>query len=342
MNNKPRLLITGPLTGQFKGGLPTQGEMLGRLLADSGYPVGMVSGNPNRYIRLLEIVWKVFSRRNLYDVIVAQVFSGPAFVLTEAASRLGRLFGKKIIYVLRGGSLPNFSAAHSRWVRSVFARADRIITPSRYLESQLAWLGFPIQVIPNVLEIEEYPYRPRQEIQPRLFWMRSFHEIYNPHMAVRVLADLSRQYPHAVLTMAGPDRGQQASVEHLAQELGVSDRILFTGFLDDVGKRTQAQQNDIYLNTNRVDNMPVTVLEMAAFGLPLVAANVGGIPYLLQDGENALLVPDDDAGAMADAVRRLLTDLSLVECLTRNARSLAEASSWAEVSRLWDDVFQSL
>jgi glycosyltransferase involved in cell wall biosynthesis len=139
--------------------------------------------------------------------------------------------------------------------------------------------------------------------------------------------------------MAGQDKGFEGEVRRLAGELGVAPAVRFAGFLDRDAKAREGDAADIYINTNRIDNMPVAVVEACAMGLPVVATAVGGVPDLLTDGETGLLVPDDDAAAMTAAILRLLEDPALAERLSRNGRRLAERSSWPEVRRQWETLF---
>ena len=98
----------------------------------------------------------------------------------------------------------------------------------------------------------------------------------------------------------------------------------------------------MFLNTNRIDNMPVAVVEACAMGLPVVAANVGGIPDLLTDEETGLLVADDDDEAMAEAIERLIRDEDLAGRLSANGQQLAARSSWEQVRPQWEKVFAEL
>jgi glycosyltransferase involved in cell wall biosynthesis len=99
---------------------------------------------------------------------------------------------------------------------------------------------------------------------------------------------------------------------------------------------------DVFLNTTRVDNTPVSVLEAMACGLCVVSTNVGGIPYLLQHGHDALLVPSDNAEAMAGAVRRILTEPGLAAQLSANARGTASGCDWSAVLPQWEALIDEL
>jgi glycosyltransferase involved in cell wall biosynthesis len=89
-----------------------------------------------------------------------------------------------------------------------------------------------------------------------------------------------------------------------------------------------------------VDNTPLSILEAMACGLCVVTTRVGGIPYLLRDGHDALLVPTNDSRAMADAVRRVLHEPGLAARLSRNARETVEGFGWQHVLPQWDALFR--
>jgi glycosyltransferase involved in cell wall biosynthesis len=169
--------------------------------------------------------------------------------------------------------------------------------------------------------------------------MRAFHDIYNPALAVDVLESVKRKHPQATLVMAGVDKGLEPEIKKLVLEKGLQEAVTFPGFLDHEAKIREFSRADIFLNTNRVDNMPVAVVEAAAMGLPVVATCVGGIPDLIRNGEEGLLVPDNDVLGMADAVCSLIENPELAERLSRNGRLLAEKSAWERVRVEWENLF---
>lgn len=328
------------MLGRNPGYVTAQGEVLSDHFKNAGYSVISVSSHTSRPLRLADIVSTILRRRNEIDILIIDVYGGLSFIIEDVASWLGRRLGKRVVMILHGGAMPVFMKRHPRWARRVLRRAHQLVSPSNFLAQAVTSSGFRARVIPNVIDLSAYPYRQRQDICPRLFWMRQFHPIWNPMMAIRVLARLRRTAaPEATLVMAGPDKGQEAEVRRAAEELGLSGAVSFSGFLDMPGKVREGDRADIFLNTNHIDNMPVAVVEACAMGLPVVAANVGGIPDLLTDGETALLVSDDDDEAMAKAVERLLGDPGLAERLSANGRKLAARCSWEQVRPQWERVF---
>jgi glycosyltransferase involved in cell wall biosynthesis len=338
------------MLGQHPGWVVTQGEILADLFAGEGYTVRRTSAVLGRAGRLADMLRSLIAWRREIDLVIHQVFSGPAFAVADVTTLLVRRLRLPQVLTLRGGDLPHFTGRYPQWGRRVLRRSGAIVAPSSYLVHEMGVLlgalqataGIGTEVIPNVLRIERYPYQMRRVLRPRLLWMRTFHDVYHPEMAVGVLEALHRSHPEATLTMGGQDKGLLPAVQELVVAKGLAPYVSFAGFLDTRAKVEQFTTHDIYLHTNRVDNMPVSVVEAAAFGLPVVATRVGGIPYLLAHEETALLVPDGDITAMSHAVRRLLAEPDLAACLSENGRRLAESCAWPQVRARWETLFAGL
>jgi glycosyltransferase involved in cell wall biosynthesis len=336
----PKLCFVGPMLGHHPNHATSQAYILSRLFGAAGYKTIAVSKSLNRFARLADISTTLLWKKGDIDIALIEVYSGKAFVVADVASAISRGMGYKVILTLHGGNLPAFIKRFPNWTRRVLSRAHRLVAPSEYLARAAATSGRIASIIPNVIDLGDYPYRRRGKVTPRLFWMRSFHQLYNPALALRVAAGLRTEYPDVTLVMAGQDKGSESKMRLLARELGISDVVRFPGFLDKSSKAREGDDSDIYLNTSRIDNVPVAILEAGAMGLPVVTTRVGGLPDFLRDGDNGLLVPDDDPAAMIAAVRRLLKEPKLAERLSINGRALAERAAWPRVRPLWEELLQ--
>jgi glycosyltransferase involved in cell wall biosynthesis len=140
----------------------------------------------------------------------------------------------------------------------------------------------------------------------------------------------------------GRDIGFADTLARLANELGVADRVTFTGFVDPVSDLLAAA--DIVVNPARCNEAFGRVaIEALAAGTPVIATRVGAVPEILCDGEHALLVAPDDPAAIAEAVERLCTDAELSRRLVETGRELVvrtyrEERAVGEFARLVDDV----
>lgn len=327
------------MLGRNPNFVTTQGQIVADLFAAAGCSVSSVSARVNKAARLADIAQFLIRNRRRIDVIVLEVYSGLSMVMSDAVSSLAALLKIPLIAVLHGGNLPDFVRRNRAWTRRVFRRARILIAPSPFLAEAMRRFDFDVRVVPNVIDLDAYPFKQRRSIAPNLIWMRSFHPTYNPALALETLALLRKTHPNATLTMAGVDKGLENAMKNAARAMNLDAAIKFPGFLDHSGKIREFERADVYLNTNRVDNMPVSVVEACALGLPVVATRVGGVPYLLAHEETGLLVPDDDAEAMRAAVARLLAEPDLTEKLSRGGRELAARSGWTAVRAEWEKLF---
>ena len=315
-------------------------ETLGLQLEQEGFGVYYASNKKSFPFRMLDMMWSVVLYRKQVSYILIDTYSTKAFWYAFVCSQLARVLNIKYITILHGGDLPKRLKNNPKLCQMVFANAHKNVAPSGYLKKVFESEGFTnVIYIPNSIEIEKYELKTRVELTPKLLWVRAFASIYNPEMAVKVLQQLQEKYPSATLTMVGPDKdGSLQTTKAFAESVGVA--VNFTGQLAKEDWWKLASEHDIFINTTHFDNTPISVMEAMALGLPVVSTNVGGIPYLLTDKENALLVNDDDDKAMTEAICSLLEDQQKASDLTLNARHFIEQMDWNVVKEEWKRVLR--
>ena len=315
-------------------------ETLGLHLEQEGFGVYYASNKKSFPFRMLDMMWSVVLYRKQVSYILIDTYSTKAFWYAFVCSLLARVLNIKYIPILHGGDLPNRLKNNPKLCQMVFANAYKNVAPSGYLKQSFESAGFTNVIhIPNSIEIDKYEFKTRAELTPKLLWVRAFASIYNPEMAVKVLQQLQEKYPSATLTMVGPDKdGSLQTTKAFAESVGVA--VNFTGQLAKEDWWQLASEHDIFINTTHFDNTPISVMEAMALGLPVVSTNVGGIPHLLTDKENALLVSDNDVSKMTDAICSLLEDQQKASDLTLNARHFIEQMDWNVVKEEWKRVLR--
>lgn len=340
--SRPVLGFLGIHADGRPGQVPGQDEILAPRFRDAGYQVRLASSAKWPPLRTLDQLRALVVWRDV-DVLTIATYSGPSFLIARFGTYLGtRLGRRKVVLFLHGGNLPVFAADHRAAVTRAFDRADRILAPSPYLAEAFRSWGYDVEVVSNLLPFEAPETAPRTSPRPALLWMRTFAAEYDPLAALDVLRALTAAHPDATLTMAGGDQGMFDATLARARELGLDDRVTFPGYLDAAGKAAAFAAHDVFLNTNRVDNTPVSILEAAAAGVVPVAMRVGGIPALLTDDVDSVLTEPGDAAAMAVAVDGLLGDAARFARLSAGARDLATRASWPAVRARWEAQFADL
>ena len=304
-----------------------------------GVEVIKYSSKSNQFLRLLHMCWGFLKYSRSYKYILIDTFSSSAFYYAYATSQLARLLNKKYIPILRGGNLPHRIDKSVSLSNAIFKHSYANVAPSNYLKEAFEKKGYETIYIPNILEIDRYQFKKRQPLQPKLFWVRAFKNLYNPLLAIDVLERLQKEYPDAKLCMVGPpmdDSFELVQAEVKKRKLETS--VECTGVLSKEDWHKKSEDFDIFINTTNFDNTPVSVMEAMALGLPVVSTNVGGMPYLVENGKDGILVDKENAQAMTDAIVSLLKNDS--EEIAIQARKKAESFAWKSVKKKWFELMK--
>ena len=266
--------------------------------------------------------------------LVVKLVSDEAFERAVRSARFGGTL-EEFQHVRGGLSLRFLRATRNAALR----RARRVVVPSAYLrELALGW-GVPserLEVVPNPAPpVRELP--DRDEARGRLglngFTVAAAGRLTRQKALTAALEAIARTNGVSLVVAGeGPER---QSLERSAAALGVEDRIRFAGPLARDEVLTLFRAADAALLTSAWENLPHSVVEALAVGTPVVATAVGGVPEVVRDGENGLLVRAGDVQAIAEAIGRLAEDESLRTTLAANAAgSVAELDETRLLERI--------
>lgn len=344
--------LVGPLPPPF-GGMANQTRQLAELLRAEGIQVSVVQTNPAyrphwvasipflraifRLIPYLFALWKISGRCNLLHVMANSGWSWHLFA--APAIWIAKLRSTPVIVNYRGGEAAPFLAKSGKLVGFSLRQTSWLIVPSGFLKSVFAHFNMAATVVPNIIDLERFnnpsPHRP---IRRHLLVARNLEPIYDNETAIRAFLTVHRKHPDTTLTIAGSGPLAE-SLRALAENLGLVDAVKFTGRLDRE-EMAQAYRNaDIAINPSLVDNMPNSVLEAMASGIPVVSTNVGGVPYIVADGQTALLVPPGSPDVMAEAILKLINDCDLSERLIINGLTEVRKYTWQRVWPILADIY---
>jgi len=306
-------------------------------------PVNPVAPSPFRwllslkYVRTLvtELTYIPLLLRELTRADVVHVFSASytSFLLAPLpAVLIGRAFGRPVILNYHSGEAPDH-LQRSSIARRTLARVNSNIVPSSFLVDVFREFGIHANVIPNLVDLDRFRFKPRGPLRPRLVSTRNFDALYNVACTIRAFRRVQDRWPDASLTLVGGGP-QDGMLRQLVARLELKN-VVFVGQVrpDEIAGYYTA--NDIYIQSPNIDNMPVSVIEAYASGLPVVSTAAGGVPAILTSGEEGLLAPLDDHEALAAHVLRLLDDSALAQRLARAAYARCRACTWPSVRGQW-------
>jgi glycosyltransferase involved in cell wall biosynthesis len=333
LRKRDRTVVVANVFPDGAGAVSVSQDLASRLSA-LGKSVSLCSTQRNALRRLADIFLTIFRSRATASTALVEVYSGRAFLWAAWSVLWLRAFRIPIVLALHGGELPALAQKHPRALRALLSSARRVVAPSEFLAGALRRFRSDIVIIPNAIDVRAYQ-RDRLDAGGTMIWLRAFHQVYRPDIAVRVVAQLRERFPDVHLVMVGPDKdGSFSRVRDLATHLGVADRVDLRHAIPKAAVPSLLQEGTIFLNTTSVDNFPVSVVEAMAAGLCVVSSSVGGVPYLIRDGVNGFLV-DGSADAFVTLLARILEAPAVIADVADAGTRTAENFDWSRVLPQW-------
>ncbi len=353
--------LIGPLPPP-SGGMANQTRQLAELLQKESACVQLVQVNapyrPSwirhvrgiraifRFVPYMINLWRAAGRVDLFHIMAN---SGWSWHLYAAPSVwVAKARGVPVVINYRGGEADRFFEKSHRSFGFTLKRANRIIVPSSYLQSVFAKWGYATTVVPNIIDLSRFYQRDREgglsgrrANFPHVLVARNLEPIYDNATALRAFQIIKKEFHGATMTIAGSGPEREA-LQRLTAELGLAESVSFSGQVGNAEMPHMYRSADVVVNPSLADNMPISILEALASGVPVVSTNVGGVPYLLRDGTTGLLVPPKDFNLMAHAIRRLVVDKDLKDRLTSEGARYVQRFDWRHVRHELFSVYHEL
>lgn len=239
---------------------------------------------------------------------------------------LARLFRRPYLLHLHGSEFMAFYEQECgrrarRIVESTFGRAAVVLALSEEWRSNILGIcpSAVIEVLPNAVRIPDSAADrcPRTGLG-RILFLGRLGQRKGTFDLVRAFSMLANRFPESHLVCAGD--GSVDAVRHQAVETGLDLRVECPGWLSVDQARGELARADVFVLPSYAEGLPMSLLEAMASGLPVIASRVGGIPSLVQNGVNGLLIDAGNPAALAGAIESVLADAALRARLGAGAR----------------------
>jgi glycosyltransferase involved in cell wall biosynthesis len=296
-----------------------------------------------KYLRTIvtELTYLPLLVRELAKADVVHVFSASysSFLLAPLPAMLiARALGRPVVLNYRSGEAPDH-LQRSAIARKTIAQVDLNVVPSRFLVDVFRGFGIDATIVPNIVDRESFRYRERVPLRPRLVSTRNFDALYNVATTIRAFRIVQDRWPDASLTLVGGGP-QEGELRALAEQLRLRN-VSFVGRIRPHEIAGFYAANDIYIQSPNIDNMPTSVIEAFASGLPVVSTEAGGVPAILTHGEHGLLAGLADYETLGHHVLRLLDKPDYARSLARAAHATTDACTWPPVREQWLRAYRS-
>jgi glycosyltransferase involved in cell wall biosynthesis len=229
-----------------------------------------------------------------------------------------------------------------RRIAKTLREATRVVAQSEELETLVRELGVPaerIVRIPNAVEPFGAARAPARE--PTIAALGIFHRKKGFDVLLDAFARVRERAPNAKLVLAG-DGEERAALVRRVEELGLAGSVTLPGLLGGAAKSELLARAWLFVSSARREPFSNANLEALAAGLPMVVTAVGGNREIVGERENGLLVPPDDAPALANALVELLGDAAARESFGRASAERAKRYAWDEIVARYEAVYREL
>lgn len=301
------------------------------------------------YLYMATLLWYLWRRRDRYDVIHVHGLNYHTFAAVIAGRRLGRPVVAKLANSGRASDIlkmredRQLALAHRMLPTAL--TCDRFVALNPAVVSELLAAGVPrerIVTLTNGVDTGRTP-RPHDALSDpaQILYVGRLHPQKGLDTLVQAFALLRARLPQpVVLRLVGEGPAEQ-EVRRLAYELGVADLVDLAGRREDVTPDLDGA--DVFVLPSRVEGLSNALLEALAAGLPAIVSDIPGNRTVVTDGRTGLMVPVDDAAALASALERLMTDDGLRRRLgTAGRLAVGQRYGFDRVAAQYVDLYASL
>lgn len=372
MGNKgPLVLMIGPVAPPLGGMTISLSNIVDSRLKDkydlrvldiTGYRTRR-GGRGNVFLGILHELRLIFE---LASILIGK---GPKIVHIQMASFfyfyrrsvdiiICRLFGKKVIFHLRGASFIDFydksGLAGRTFIKAMLGLSNRIIVLSEY------WRGFvsgiadakKISVVPNGVEADKFALSRgdgtgsgHSDIRISVLFMGPVGKRKGAFDLLEAIPAVRQKVKDIVFIFSGKGEfeGELELFKRKVAEKGLEGCVRLTGDISGQEKIDRYISSDIFAMPSYAENFPNSVLEAMAAGLPVVVSDVGAIPEFVKDGVNGFIVKAGDAGAIAAKIATLAMDGDLRGSIGKSNRELVRQKyDMPIIAGMLDRIYQGL
>lgn len=293
MNKKRILLITNYKPGT---GISVQVKLLQDKLRSEDFIADIFTTKGSLLFRIL-VLFKLLYKTRYYDIFHIHGCSQRGFFPIVIGVIAGKITCKKTIVTYHGGGAEQFFAKHRKLVRYFLLRSDYNIVLSKFLGNIFDKYSLPYIIIPNIVELTSDHFRKREEIAPKFISVRSLSSIYNIDLIIKAFSFVQKEIPEASLIILG-DGPCRTEIEKLIKELALNN-VSLKGKVDNTDIYSYLDKSDVFISASSYDNQPVSILEAFNAGIAVIASNVGGVPYIVEDNVTGYLFEDRNYNELA-------------------------------------------
>ncbi|MFW5804270.1 MAG: glycosyltransferase family 4 protein [bacterium] len=328
-----KILMVGPLPPP-NGGMEIYTELILQSKLNEKYKFISLNTSKNKGInsfKILKYIFfiynciKIFSYCLIFrpDISHYHVSSNYGFWRPMIFAKISKLFGTKNIFHMHSGGFPKFYKSQKKKnkikIKKTLKNIDLIIVPTKFWKSYYRKLvkNKKINVLPNSIDLKIISKHITKNKKNKLIQILYVGKI-NKTKGIYQLLNAFKKINNAKLAVMGSFQNNEKDIKKKCEEYKIEKKIKFIGTIYDDKRFDFFNESDIFIIPSYFECMPIVILEAMAFGLPIIATDVGGIPDIVKNKKNALLIKPKSSKMIYNSLTKLINDSKLRKILSKN------------------------
>ena len=281
------------------------------------------------------------------DIVYIQISDGGSVLRKAIIAKIALGFGKPVVIHAHGAEFPKTYDRLPTWAQQSLNRT--FDQASAFIVLSQSWRSFYISncalnpdrvfVLKNPTEMPELiPDRASKAGKVTAIFCGRIGQRKGAFDLIQAFAKLSpQQQQSSQLIMAGD--GDLETAHKLVESFNLQEQIIFPGWINSAQREELLATADLFILPSYHEGLPMAILEAMSWGLPIISTTVGGIPEIVIDHQNGLLVEPGDIGGLAQSIESLIITKSLRLALGENARNSVKSFDinyyWTELSEIF-------
>jgi glycosyltransferase involved in cell wall biosynthesis len=287
----------------------------------------------DKYLYPILAPFKSFSIPHQLLHAVLESYAGIALIIYK-------IFNKKTktLLTLQSGkvSIPNFL------FKKIHQTPDKVQAISKALAKRAEKFGAKnVEVIPNGVDLKEFQKRNIPKEKYRIVCVSHLKKVKGIEYLIGAMPKVLEKFPEAKLVLIG-EGPERENLKTQISNLKIENSVEFKGALPHEKIPEELAKSEVFVLPSISEGMGIVIVEAQAVGIPVIGTNVGGIPDIIKNGENGILVEPKNPKELADAIIKIFSEPEFAQKLVKNAKVNLEKYDWQNIAQKVNSIYQEL
>jgi glycosyltransferase involved in cell wall biosynthesis len=314
-------------------------------------------------IGIMNISWRLFYDPLNYDADIVHIHNDTPISMI-AGLRYVNKKGKPLVVTWHGDWIENYGSVIRRigvylsnryLVDKVLSKTKIIITPSKYYVKESRFLRKykeKLIEIPNGIDLETFNISYSKNECRRILgldatekvvlYLSALYPLKGPEILLKAIPEIVKEHKDTIFVFVGG--GDVNRYREMSEKMGVQKYVRFTGYIEERLKPLYYKAADVFVlpSIETFESFGIVNLEAMACGTPIIASKIGGIPDVIKNGENGLLVSPKNHEALANAIVYLLKNEAMRSKMSENGREFVKSYTWNRIAEAYEMVYRKV